>query len=231
MTAARKSGRLLALAFTAAGLTGAWYAYQALDKPITYDPPAARTPAPASPAAPLPAAGQFQMPPMKDFQAILERPAFSPSRRPKEGAPVLVTEDLAVQVTGITGTPASPLVILVPRDGGDSLILRQGQQYRGWTLGEISSQSVLFRRGEEELRIELAFEAPPQLVPPRPDARQPTGAQRNLRQDRQRQQQSLQQKKLQERQDRLLQRQQNLQRQNQQEQNRQPDDGESPPAN
>jgi hypothetical protein len=214
----------LAVVFSAAGLTGAWFAFQALDRPITIDRPVvvAQTQRPA--AKPLPAAGQFRMPPMGSFQAILDRPAFSPSRRPEEGAPVVVNQDLAVRVTGISGTPTMPLANLVPRGGGDAAILRQGQQYRGWVLSEIdsTSKSVLFRRGDEEVRVEMEFEAAPTPVKPRPDARLPTGAQRNLGQDRTRQQQTLRQKRLQERQERLQQRQQNQRLiQNQQNQPRQ----------
>jgi hypothetical protein len=216
----------LALAFSAAGLTGAWFTYQGLEKPVTIGRPAATAQAAKPGAAPLPAAGQFKMPPMKTFQAILDRPVFSPSRRPKAGAAVVVSQDLAVRLAGVSGTAKTPLAILVPNDGGDTVILRQGQQYRGWTLSEIdfSSKTVLFRRGDDEVKVEMKFEAAPRQVrqrPARPDARQPPGAQRNVRQDRQKQQQNLQQRK---QQDRRLQRnrqQQNQQRQNQQRQNQQ----------
>jgi len=213
------------LAFSAAGLTGAWFTYQTLEKPVAFDRPTARAQAAKPAAAPLPAAGQFKMPPMRTFQAILERPVFSPSRRPKAGAPVVVSQDLAITVTGISGTPTTPLVNLVPQDGGESAILRQGQKYRGWTLSEIKSRSVVFRRGDDEVQVELKFEVAPRLVGQRggrPEARLPPGTQRNVRQDRQRQRQDLLQKKRQQqnqqRQNRL---QQNQQRQNQQRQNQQ----------
>ena len=224
MIAPRKSGPLLALAFGAAGLTGAWFAYQSLEKPVTIDRPTAMAQAAKPAAAPLPAAGQFKMPPMTTFQAILDRPAFSPSRRPKAGAPVVVSQDLAVTVTGISGTATRPVANLVPQGGGDSVQLRPGQKYRGWTLSEINSKGVVFRRGDDEVKVEMKFEAAPRLVrqrPARPDARQPTGAQRNVRQDRQKQQQNLQQRKQQNRQLQRNRQQQNQQRQNQQRQNQQ----------
>jgi len=217
----------LALAFSAAGLTGAWFTYQGLERPVTIDRPAATGQAAKPAAAPLPAAGQFKMPPMKTFQATLDRPVFSPSRRPKAGAAVVATsQDLAVTLTGISGTSTRPVANLVPQDGGDSVQLRQGQSYRGWTLSEINSKKVVFRRGDDEVQVEMKFEAAPRQVrqrPARPDARQPPGAQRNVRQDRQRQQQNLQQKKQQDRQQqqRNRQQQQNQQQQNQQRQNRQ----------
>ncbi len=220
----------MALAFSAAGLTGAWFTYQGLEKPVTIDRPAATAQAAKSGAAPQPAAGQFKMPPMTTFQATLDRPVFSPSRRPKAGAAVVVSQDLAVTLTGISGTAEKPLVNLKPQDGGDSVILRQGQKYRGWTLSEINSKlkRVVFRRGDDEVKVEMMFEAAPRQVrqrPARPDARQPPGAQRNVRQDRQRLQQNLQQKKQQDRQQRNQQQrnqqQQNQQRQNQQRQNQQ----------
>jgi hypothetical protein len=138
----------------------------------------------------LPEPTPFVMPPADEFAAVMERPLFSPSRRPatEAVAVVTVTEDpLDLKLTGIVLSGNQPIAIFLPEVQAPvqrrtkrrnrrkkaapavaatnlSVRLSEGDNYKGWTLDEIESKTTLFSRGEETTRLEITFDvaAPPQ---------------------------------------------------------------------
>jgi hypothetical protein len=140
----------------------------------------------------LPEPAPFVMPPAADFAAVVERPLFSPSRRPPtEASPVVtVTEEpIDIKLTGIVLSGNHPVAIFQPEiqapkkrrtkrrtrrknaapavaaaNANTSIRLSEGDRYKGWTLDEIESKTVLFSRNEEISRLEISFDvaAPPQ---------------------------------------------------------------------
>ncbi|MHC4984321.1 MAG: hypothetical protein ACYTF6_14290, partial [Planctomycetota bacterium] len=168
MIAGRRSGSVLALALFAAGLAAAWFVYQGLQAPVGAGRSATVAgQQPAGADAP-PAAREFKLPPLRAFEATLQRPVFSRSRRPKAGAQVVVSQDLAVKMQGVVGDDANKRALLIPEGGGEPLRLREGEEYQGWTLSEIGRHHAVFRRDDQKVRLDVDFREPPRPVRTRP---------------------------------------------------------------
>ena len=138
----------------------------------------------------LPEPTPFVMPPAGDFAAVVERPLFSPTRRPPSEAVAAVTvasDPIDLKLTGIVLSGQEPVAIFQPEvqvpkqrqtkrrkrrkkavpatvAANLSIRLSEGDNYKGWTLDEIESQTVLFSRGDEITRLKISFDvaAPPQ---------------------------------------------------------------------
>ena len=124
--------------------------------------PAARE-QPSKPPARQPARANedFALPPLSSFDAILKRPIFSSGRRASQGSAVVVSQELGVNLTGIITSANDKFVILAPQEGGTSVRLREGEDYRGWTLTQVERNKVVFRRGNKEEQLELTYDEPP----------------------------------------------------------------------
>ena len=120
--------------------------------------------------AALPAAVEFTMTPLGDFEATVERPLFSASRRPPDAAPVaaavVVVEPLELELRGVIGVANGQIAILADTTSGSTVTLGQGKQYRGWTLAEIHPDRVVFRRADQVQRFTLNYRVAPKIKPP-----------------------------------------------------------------
>ena len=99
--------------------------------------------------------------PLEDLDAALARPPFAEDRRPPEGpapAPAPVEEAAPdVVLAGVIFSDDQQVAILEERDGGESVRLRAGDLYRGWTVEEVSADAVTITRGGRTARIVLEF--------------------------------------------------------------------------
>ena len=124
------------------------------------------------PAAPLPALpGQlsFAMPAAETFSGILERPLFSPTRRPPAEGTVTIESsapELEVTLVGVIISAEERIAILKPTDGARFARLSLGDSFHGWILESIEPDRVTFRKGEIEEHIELDYEVPPPVKKP-----------------------------------------------------------------
>ncbi len=114
--------------------------------------------------AALPADPQYRMPPEESYSAIIERPLFSPSRRPPEGGPVEVvtSRDLAINFTGVSITAGERWALFERKDGKGKLQLQEGDEFQGWILEVIEALQVTFRQDAEEQVLPLKFEVGPE---------------------------------------------------------------------
>ncbi len=170
----RTSGSLLPVLFLAACIGLGWVIYQELRAFAAPELPPPATRAAAADVPALESQPSFRMPPEQRFAAILERPIFSPGRRlPEEQieSEEVVESVLGLKIIGIVIDGEAPLVLAAPEGGGDPLRLRAGDGHAGWTLGEITAEEVIFRRGDEERRLQLKFEAAPTRKPAPPNRR------------------------------------------------------------
>ncbi len=123
-------------------------------------------------AAPLPALpGQlsFAMPAADTFSTILERPLFSPTRRPPAEGTVTIESsepELEATLVGIIISAEEQIAIVKPTDGTRFARLSLGDSFHGWILESIEPNRVTFRRGEIEEHIELDYEEPPPVKKP-----------------------------------------------------------------
>ena len=111
----------------------------------------------------LPPEPQFSMLPIEDFQAILERPIFSPGRRPPPVGSVelsATTGDVSFVLKGIL-IDADERTALFRSKRSDKLVrLGEGDKIEGWTLVRIEADQVFLVRGEIEKVLEPTFGPP-----------------------------------------------------------------------
>jgi hypothetical protein len=129
----------------------------------------------------------LSLPPIEEFRVIVERPLFSPMRRPPQPAPpepeVAVVEEAAVEPAAQPAPPPPPpisfslvgiviigdqrVALVQPLDGGKAVQLREGDEFSGWTAALIDSERAVFRSAyaEEELTLDFRFAAQPGSAP------------------------------------------------------------------
>ena len=124
-------------------------------------PPPAPVPAVAKVTLPPPLPA-FELPPLVDFIASVERPLFLPERRPPEPEEEVVEkvaekplEPLKVLVTGVI-LSSSRSFALVQREGDSEVLqLAARDTIDGWSVKDILADRVVFARGEESQAVEL----------------------------------------------------------------------------
>jgi general secretion pathway protein N len=141
------------------------------------------TPVPPAPAGttaipPSQALVAVSLDPSKE-ESVVDRPLFSPTRRPPPPPPSPATADpstttkpsvpqpppINFSLVGIVRDRASSLAIIQPT-GGKVMSLREGQSWSGWTLVSIGVDSASFRNGAAQQELVLDFKRSP--PPPAP---------------------------------------------------------------
>jgi hypothetical protein len=178
MTAGRWSRSLMPLSLAAicAVLAAKVYdEWRGLQEPVALE--TAAVPEGDTPAS-LPLGPSLTTPTEDSFAAIIERPLFSPSRRPAqaattpapetvEAAPAETPLDFALVGTIVSGDER---VALVETKGDGKVVqVRERGEVLGWTALLIEDGRVVFRRGraEEELVLRYDQPVPPGKVVPR----------------------------------------------------------------
>ncbi len=122
------------------------------------------------PMAALPAQPSYALAPLDDFSAILERPLFSPTRRPPaQGEAPTATPESKLQVTlvGVIISSEEQIAIVRLKDASRFERLSVGDSFQGWILDSIEPSRVTFRRGDLEEHIELTYDVPPPVQKPK----------------------------------------------------------------
>jgi hypothetical protein len=98
------------------------------------------------------------------FSEVIERPVFSPTRRPPEApAPPAperapVKANLEFTLAGIIISEKGRFVLAVPKGNkGDVVRVGEGRSIDGWTVARVEPDRALFRRGEAESLMILQF--------------------------------------------------------------------------
>ena len=98
--------------------------------------------------ADLPAMADHRLAPLASFNAIIERPLFSSTRRPPAVQDVGPEESKAMaldlDLQGILLAGAARVAVLRDRKSGALLHLKRNQIWRGWRLATIGRESVTF---------------------------------------------------------------------------------------
>ena len=187
MSRRRKSSPVLPVVLLCACIGLVWVVYQEMGANSRPHAMAGSGEAAPQTVPPLPAAAGFRLAPIERFATVVERPIFSPTRRPADPAaaptptpePEAPVEELALVLKAVIGSADGRIAILSETAGGGTVTLRKGGQYRGWTLAHVLAERVIFRQGEIERQIELKFDAAPAVKQPTRKRRQP-----NQRRDR-----------------------------------------------
>jgi general secretion pathway protein N len=186
MTARRWSKAMvpLGLAVICAALGAKVYdEWRALEEPVAIAAPAA---AAGDTPAPLPLGPGLTTPGEDSFAVIIERPLFSPSRRPAEAAPAAAPEaveavapvevplDFALVGTVVSGDERVALVTTLA--DGKIVQVRERGEVLGWTALLIEDGRAVFRRGKAEEELVLRYEDPvpsDKIPAPRPKPAKP----------------------------------------------------------
>ena len=120
--------------------------------------------------AALPDQPSYAMAPVEDFSTILERPLFSPNRRPPaQGVVAAVTAAPELQVTliGVIISSEEQIAIVRLKDASRFARLSVGDSFHGWILASIEPSRITFRRGDVEEHFELTYDVPPPVQKPK----------------------------------------------------------------
>jgi hypothetical protein len=116
----------------------------------------------AAPPAGAPAPSVDALPPLASYAAIVERPLFSPSRRPPPGAPATQGPSIEsrYRLVGIVAT--GPRKKAFVAEGAQRREIAQGDMLDGWTVSEIGQDRVKLTSpaGEAVLRLSPAATEP-----------------------------------------------------------------------
>jgi len=122
--------------------------------------PAAADKAPAAAAAG--AAGDLSGVPLEHFRAIVERPLFSPTRRPPPSA--AAEPDAGprqFQLKGVVVSAREQRALVVSQSTGKSYQVKTGDVVEGWRVERITAQSATFTKDGVETLVRLVPAAHP----------------------------------------------------------------------
>jgi len=140
--------------------------WSALDEPIQIQVSLVATPPNDQIAAPpvnLPVVDVAQL------KKVIERPLFSPSRRPPPPQPVVQPTQpslplvqaappvLDFALVGIIRIGDTPIALVQPQDGHPAQRLQAGDQFHGWVLTAISEDRAMFRSNGQSKELVLDF--------------------------------------------------------------------------
>lgn len=101
------------------------------------------------------------MPAKETFAVIVERPLFSPSRRPPaEGTAATPIPAPDFSLFGIVISAGEPFALVQPSAGGEPVRITEGASMSGWTVSRIEADRILIWHGATEQELLLDFSAP-----------------------------------------------------------------------
>jgi len=113
----------------------------------------------------IPEMPKYDPPPIERFAEALDRPLFSPDRRPPEGeqSGAGVVEDRALSATlqGILFATSGSVALLTAVGESSPVRVSEGEVFLDWRLLEIHPDNVVFGRDEETVTLELIYKAQP----------------------------------------------------------------------
>lgn len=130
------------------------------------------TAAPSTPAQPLEVAVLRQLPPLGELTTMVERPLFSPTRRPQLAAvepaagPDEAIEEDHAEVEPTSGAPAVRFVGTIGQGGGmTALVLREespmvtklvvGDEIDGWRVTEVTASELVMEHEADRLVLTI----------------------------------------------------------------------------
>jgi type II secretory pathway component PulC len=160
----RRTRLFLPTAFVAAYLALGWLIYHQLTGSPNTEALARGEPAATPSPGELPPELRFTMANIEDFNSILERPLFSPNRRPpvvEGGAATATNGDFGYDLKGVLIDDEARIALFWKTDGSGDVRQAEGTTIDGWLLKEVASDFVVLERDGDELVLELAFQSPP----------------------------------------------------------------------
>lgn len=126
--------------------------------------PASRPDATTGEAAATGQAGVLPvLPPLESFAALVERPLFSPTRRPPpparepEAEPAESEVDTAprFQLVGTVTRQQEVFALILQETGGSVRWATRGEEIDGWTIVEVGQNHLVVRQDDESWRLDI----------------------------------------------------------------------------
>src|SRR5208282_5720740 len=106
------------------------------------------------------AAGDLSAVPLEHFRAIVERPLFSPARRPPPSAAGEPDGGARqFQLKGVVVSAREQHALIVSQSTGKSYRVRTGDVVEGWRVERITAQSAAFTKDGVETLVRLVPDA------------------------------------------------------------------------
>jgi len=111
----------------------------------------------------LPRERTFAMAPIEKFSAIIERPIFSPIRRPATKQPGSEEQQQRSNLAlfGIAISAGEQIALVGVEHGTGLIRMKKGEAFSGWVLVDIEGNRVLLRKGSVDEALELNYGVPP----------------------------------------------------------------------
>jgi hypothetical protein len=190
----RRSTALLPLLLTALCAGLGWKVYddwRAASADTAAGPAEAEAPAAASETPPAAADLALALPPPERFAVVVERPLFSPTRRPTPPQAEVAQGEVAPEepppepeapaeaepapvvdftLTGVVTAGGERIALVERHEDGRTVQVTEGGEVNGWFAVLIDPDRAVFRNGaaEEELLLKYATPVPQDRIPPRP---------------------------------------------------------------
>ncbi len=125
-----------------------------------------------------PATSRFTLPDVATLTETVDRPLFSPGRRPPatpdepvqtvEAIVPLATDPVSFSLSAVIINGAQRMALLQGQASGAGVIrAEEGQTVEGWLVEEVQPERVVLRRGEQQQELMLRkFQPPPQALRP-----------------------------------------------------------------
>jgi hypothetical protein len=96
-----------------------------------------------------------ERPDLANFSSIVERPLFTPSRRPPSATGEAKTAEAPSKLEmydliGVIISTGRRVALLQPRDKGEILMAMEGQNVGGWDVNAIKPTEVVLKRGSDK---------------------------------------------------------------------------------
>lgn len=156
----RRSRVWIPMVLAAAYLSLGWLIYQQLISDPDTGALAGGEPGPVPVREVLPPQPEFTMVAIEDFEGVLARPLFSPSRRPppEEQPELPVTrQEFDYTLKGVLIDIDARIALLDHKGGGGIVRQAEGTEIDGWLVEEVEADYVVVVRGDDERLLELFF--------------------------------------------------------------------------
>ena len=116
---------------------------------------------------PVPEAPVFDMREEETYSVILERPLFSPSRRPVGSTvPAASSGSSGLTLLGVVSGLGRRIALIRTGEGAPATKAEAGQEVAGWQLLTVEPSHVVLERQGGHLTLGLAFKAPAPIAAP-----------------------------------------------------------------
>lgn len=104
------------------------------------------------------------LPPLESYHDLLQRPPFTPSRRPSAAPSVARLAAASLRLTGLVAQSGKTIALVRADEQKQETRIGLGASLNGWQVTEIDGHGIELLAGRQHLRIRLK-----QAIPPAPE--------------------------------------------------------------